>query len=306
MASRKWASRARELAVSFQNLIRIIGQTITEIVLVAGGSNNGQAPGANYGATIGLISVKPAAMSAPASAQSLAAQPIYSDQSTLGALLTWSYPAGAARYFDVWRTDGASPQWLLRAPANAAWIPGLAPLGRNFSATFAVQPIDYSLTAQALQSAAQAVLTINAMAFDDGPTIAMLGNPPIAGMVVMAGEILNAIQTTSGAYGLPQHGDTSGSANTITLAAGERITEATGATGIWYGNACVVQLTLKSSAGKTYGPYGTMGGVTSSTPFTFTAPSGQSIVAFSGSLVNVALAGGARVNIIQTLQPRYG
>ncbi|WP_211464600.1 endo-beta-N-acetylglucosaminidase [Collimonas silvisoli] len=283
-----------------------IGKTISEVVLVVGPANNGQTPGANYGVTIGLISVAQADLAPPASVQALSAQPVYSDQATMGALLTWTYPASAARFFDIWRTDGASPQWLMRVCANTAWIPNLGAIGTSFGCSFAIQPVDYSLNAQPLSSAATTSMQVNAMSFNDGPTITLLGNPLITGMNVMAGEILNAVQVTNGTYSLPQHGDTSGSAFSIEVASGDVIVSVSGATGVWYGWNCVAQLTFKTKNGVTYGPYGSMGGVTSSTPFSFSAPSGQSLLALSGSLVNVPLAGGSRVNIVRSLSPLFG
>lgn len=42
------------------------------------------------------------------------------------------------------------------------------------------------------------------------------------------------------------------------------------------------------------------------TPFSFEAPQGQSIVAFSGSVVNVPLAGGGTTDIIASLNVSYG
>lgn len=149
------------------------------------------------------------------------------------------------------------------------------------------------------------------MQFDDTPIVGAAGNPPITQLRIFSGEILNAVQATNndgygGGYALPQHGDTSGSATTISLDGGDVITGVSGYTGVWYGWKCVVQLTLTTKNGKTYGPFGTMGGVTSSAAFAYQAPQGKSILAFLGSLVNVPLSGAANVNIIQSLNVSIG
>ncbi len=289
-----------------ETMTGVSGKTVTQAILVAGPSNDGATPGTSYGALIGQLSLVPAGNAAPASVQNLSAQPVYADSDTQGALLTWTYPAGAARFFDIWRTDGPSPAWLMRVCANAAWIGGLAPIGVAVEATFAVQPVDYTLTPQPLASAASASLSVTPTAFNDGPTIGLVGNPPITAMTVMSGDILNAVQVTNGAYALPQHGDTSGGSNSIALNAGETITRATITTGMWFGRSCIAQLGLVTSQGRSLGPYGTMANVTDPQPVTYAAPTGQSIAGFSGSLVNVPLAGGPWVNIVQSLAPVFG
>ena len=74
-----------------------------------------------------------------------------------------------------------------------------------------------------------------------------------------------------------------------------------GYTGSWYGWQCVLQLTLTGKSGATYGPFGTMAGSTTQTPFKQSAPAGQSVVAFSGSTVTVPLANGSQTAIIASL-----
>ncbi|MGQ3027035.1 MAG: endo-beta-N-acetylglucosaminidase [Ferrovibrionaceae bacterium] len=284
----------------------ITGKTVTQIVLAVGPSSNGNPPGTSYGAVIGQVSLVPADAAPPAAVQDLAVQPIYADAATQGALLSWSYPTGAARFFDIWRTDGATPAWLMRVCANAVWIGNLGPVGGPLSASFAVQPVDYSLTPQALAGAATVSLSVSPTSFNDGPTIALVGMPPITALTIMSGDILNAIQATNGTYALPQHGDTSGGSNSITLQAGETVTGATITTGMWFGRSCVAQLSLTTSQGRSLGPYGTMANVTAAQSTSYTAPAGQGIVAFSGTLVNVPLASGPAVNIVQTLMPAFG
>lgn len=156
----------------------------------------------------------------------------------------------------------------------------------------------------------QLVCGVPGMQFDDTPIVGAAGNPPISQLKICSGEILNALQATSNAgdsaYELPQHGDTSGNAVSISLDSGDVITGVSGYTGIWYGRQCVAQLTLVTKNGKTYGPFGTMGGVSASAAFSYQASQGKSILAFLGTLVNVPLAGEQNVNIIQSLNVSIG
>lgn len=154
--------------------------------------------------------------------------------------------------------------------------------------------------------------------FDDSAIVAVAGNPPITQMIIQSGDILNAIQavntgtgtynfgtqppgTTTGVFTLLQHGGTSGGTQTITIPTNDPIVSISGYTGVWYGTNCVLQLTLIGQSKKTYGPFGSMAGATSQTPFTQTGQSGQTVVAFQGSTVTVTLAGGSQTDIIATL-----
>jgi hypothetical protein len=125
-------------------------------------------------------------------------------------------------------------------------------------------------------------------------------------MTIRAGEVLDAVQATNGDFAMPQHGGGGGQAASIAIAAGDAIESVSGYTGIWYGWNCVLQLTITTRNGQVFGPYGSMNGSTSSTPFSFTAPTGQSIVAFSGSIVYVPEAGGDPSYIVASLSPSYG
>jgi len=153
-------------------------------------------------------------------------------------------------------------------------------------------------------------------AFDDSAIVGAAGNPPITQLTIRSGEVLNAIQavntgtgqyntgtdgTGTGVFTLLQHGGNSGGAQTVTIPAGDPIVTISGYTGIWYGWQCVLQLTLTGQSGATYGPFGSMDGASSSTPFTQSAPSGQSVVAFNGTTVTVPLAGGTVTAIIASL-----
>ncbi len=153
-------------------------------------------------------------------------------------------------------------------------------------------------------------------AFDDTATVAAAGNPSITQMTIQAGDILNAIQAVntgttsynigtqgpgSGIFTLLQHGQSSGVSQTIDIPSTDPIVSISGYTGIWYGWNCVLQLTLTGQSGKTYGPYGSMSGATSQTPFTQSGQNGQTVVAFNGSTVTVPLAGGGETAIIASI-----
>lgn len=152
--------------------------------------------------------------------------------------------------------------------------------------------------------------------FDDTAIVAAAGNPAITQMIIHSGEILNAIQVVntgatsynngtqgsgSGIFTLLQHGETSGGSQTINIPNNDPIVSISGYTGVWYGWNCVLQLTLTGQSGKTYGPYGSMTGATSQTPFTQSGQSGQTVVAFKGTTVTVPLAGGDQTAIIASL-----
>ena len=281
------------------------GKTISQIQLQIGPDANQQSVTANYGVYVGLIQVA-SGQQATTQVSQLAAQAIYSCDTAQGALLTWNDAAIPSRYFDIWQIDGSNNTWLMRVCADTAWIEDLLPLNGSGSFTFAVQAVNSLLDAPALSSAATVNLEFNPLHFDDGPTIALLGNPPITQMTIYAGEILNALQSSNGDYDLPQHGDSSGSVNRITLESGDSIVAVSGNTGVWYGWQCVLQLTLTTRNGKTFGPFGSMAAASAITPFTYQAPDGKSILAFQGALVNVPLAGEPNVNIIQSLNVSIG
>lgn len=145
--------------------------------------------------------------------------------------------------------------------------------------------------------------------FDDGPIVAAAGNPPIETLVIRHGDVVDALQATnlgsfSGqpvAYPLVQHGGDGGVAATIKLAPGDAIVSITGFSGIWFGWQCVLQITVHTQKGQTFGPFGSMAGASSQTPFTLAAPAGQSIVAFSGSTVTVPQSGGGESAILASL-----
>lgn len=145
--------------------------------------------------------------------------------------------------------------------------------------------------------------------FDDTLAIGAAGNPPITGLVVRTGNVLDSIQATntgeySGVtlnYTLPQHGGNGGTETVIAIPPGDAITNISGYSGTWFGWQCVLQITLKTRQGKVLGPFGSMDHATSKTPFSTSVPPGQSIVAFSGTTVKVPQASGGSTEIIATL-----
>jgi len=155
--------------------------------------------------------------------------------------------------------------------------------------------------------------------FDDSAIIGAAGNPALTALTIRSGDVLDALQATNtgttsfntgpndaNLYSLLQHGGNGGTAHALTLPQKDPIVEISGYTGLWYGWQCVLQLTLTGKSGKTYGPFGTMAGSLGRTPFTQTAPAGQSVVAFSGTTLTVPLAGGNPTSIIGSLNAFFG
>ena len=152
--------------------------------------------------------------------------------------------------------------------------------------------------------------------FDDTAIIGAAGNPNITQIMIRSGDVLDAIQgvntgtgpyntgtqnTKTGIFTLLQHGGNSGGSQTIDIPLTDPIVSISGYSGLWYGWQCVLQLTLTGKSGATYGPFGSMAGSTTKTPFTQSAPTGKSVVAFSGSTVTVPLADGSQTAIIASL-----
>ncbi|CAM1371536.1 glycosyl hydrolase family 18 protein [Tenacibaculum xiamenense] len=154
--------------------------------------------------------------------------------------------------------------------------------------------------------------------FDDSDVVFASGSPNISQLTVRSGDVLNAVQTVNtgtgtyntgtqppgtdkGVFTLLQHGGNSGASQTVNIPSNDPIVSISGYTGVWYGTPCVLQLTLTGQSGTTYGPFGSMAGATSKTPFTQTGPNGQTVVGFKGSTVGVTLAGGEYTNIIANL-----
>jgi hypothetical protein len=159
----------------------------------------------------------------------------------------------------------------------------------------------------------QLVHGLSGTSFNDAPIIGAAGNPLISQLTVRSGEVLDAIQVTNSGtfeqtpvqYILQQHGGNSGNAATVTIPNGDAVAEVSGYTGVWFGWSCVLQITITTRNGKIFGPFGTMNNASSKTPFSYAAPQGQSIVAFSGTIENVPLAGGGMTDIIASLDAIY-
>jgi hypothetical protein len=164
----------------------------------------------------------------------------------------------------------------------------------------------------------QLVYGIPGTSFDDTQIIGAAGNPPITQVVIRSGDVLDAIQATNtGSFQTPPspafplqyvllpHGGEGGTANTITISKDDPVVQVSGFRGVWYGWNCVLQITLKTRSGKVFGPYGTMNNATLEIPFQYNAPANQSIVAFSGSIVQVPSGGGGTTDIIESLNVSY-
>lgn len=151
---------------------------------------------------------------------------------------------------------------------------------------------------------------IGSSSFNDGAIVSNAGNPVISNFTVRSGEVLDAVQATNtgtfnnqpGVLGLLQHGGNGGHSNSITINAGDPIVKVSGYTGNWYGWNVVAQLSITTQSGKIYGPYGNMNNVNNQQPFSYTAPSGQSIVAFNGNTIQVPVAGGGTSMVVSSLE----
>lgn len=160
----------------------------------------------------------------------------------------------------------------------------------------------------------QLVNGIPGPAFDDTNIVGAAGNPPISQLNVRSGDVLDAIQATNtGAfegnpvtYTLLQHGGNGGNAHAVPVPANDPIVAVSGFTGTWFGWQVVLQLSVTTRSGTTFGPFGTMANATSRTPFSYKAPPGQSIVAFRGATVTVPRASGGPSNVVASLQPVFG
>ncbi len=156
----------------------------------------------------------------------------------------------------------------------------------------------------------QLAYDISGNVFADAAVIGVAGNPAITNMVIRSGNVLDAIQATNtdaqgNTYTLLQHGGNGGAELAIQVPDGDKITEITGYTGMWYGWNVVLQITIKTEKGVNLGTFGSMEGATSQTAFTYRAPTGKSIVAFSGATVHVPEAGGGESFVVRSLNVTY-
>lgn len=107
---------------------------------------------------------------------------------------------------------------------------------------------------------------------------------PMTSLVVRSGDILDAIQPIYGPNSAPSAGGPGGTPSMIDLT-GDAIMAMSGCTGTYFGTRQVAQLTLWTSRGKCYGPFGTMHNVQGVQPFLLTAPTGSAIGSFFGTTV---------------------
>jgi hypothetical protein len=147
-----------------------------------------------------------------------------------------------------------------------------------------------------------------AVPFDDGVIIAAQTTPTLMQSVtIWSGEVVDAIQTSSrsqdGTYfvGMLQHGGDTGDENpSITLSGG--LTQFSYATGYWYGNYVIVQITID---GNSY-PATISPSVAGQQTTNVSAPAGQTIVAFSGTSQQVQLAGGGYTWVLSAIDAVFG
>jgi hypothetical protein len=79
-----------------------------------------------------------------------------------------------------------------------------------------------------------------------------------------------------------------------------------GYTGIWFLNACVLQITITTKSGISRSfPSKISPNASQPVPFSIVAPSGKSIVAFSGTTLVVQTAGGGTTTILGSLSASY-
>lgn len=144
--------------------------------------------------------------------------------------------------------------------------------------------------------------------FDDGVIIkAQSTQTLMQTVIVSSGEVVDAIQTSNQAQGgkylveMLQHGGDTGKANPpISLPNG--LPQFSYVTGSWYGNYVVVQITIN---GTSY-PKSISSSVSGQETKSVTAPSGQTIVAFSGSTQKVQLAGGGYTWVLSQIKAVFG
>ena len=216
---------------------------------------------------------------------------------------------------------------LLAFGAKFEWTNGVKPFQNAQQAYHGYSSGDYNVITQwrlnsndfQFEQAQQMILSqlvygIPGTSFDDTPIIGAAGNPPITQMGIRSGDVLDAIQATNTGsfestpleYILLQHGGDGGTLNNVVIPSGDAVVQVSGFTGIWFGWDCVLQITLTTKNGKLFGPYGTMNNASFMEAFKYTAPANQSIVAFSGEIVQVPEGGGGQTFIIARLGVSYG
>ena len=119
--------------------------------------------------------------------------------------------------------------------------------------------------------------------FDD-TAAALAGGRPLTRIRIRSGNIVDSIQAFYGDTELPAHGGTGGGVTDIVLDPGDGIDSMKGVWGTWFGGTYVLMLVFRTYSGKIYGPFGDMALAGSRNPIYFTAPAGQSLLAFTGTV----------------------
>lgn len=151
--------------------------------------------------------------------------------------------------------------------------------------------------------------TPSTVPFDDSVIIkAQSTSTLMQSVTVWSGEVVDAIQSANqnkdGSYTVEmlQHGGDTGHQNpTITLPS-SGLTAFSYVKGYWYGNYVIVQITI---AGNSY-PKSIHSSVSGQEIKTEAAPSGQTIVAFSGTTQKVQLAGGGYTWVLSEIKSVFG
>jgi uncharacterized protein (DUF433 family) len=122
-------------------------------------------------------------------------------------------------------------------------------------------------------------------AFDDTAAALALGQP-LTRIQVHSGNIVDAVQAFYGpdASPLPSHGGGGGGPSDVVVDPNDPVTGVSGYWGSWFGGVYILQLTLTTQSGRSFGPFGNMEFAGSRTPFLFQAAPGESLLAFAGTV----------------------
>lgn len=126
---------------------------------------------------------------------------------------------------------------------------------------------------------------VQATTFDDTSAAQSL-QQPLTSIRVQSGNIVDAIQVCYGSTrtALPHHGGIGGAVTEVVLDQGDGIAQFSCFYGSWYGGNYILQLTIHTKKGKTYGPFGTMEYATTQTPFSLVVNSNEQAIAVFGSV----------------------
>ncbi len=102
----------------------------------------------------------------------------------------------------------------------------------------------------------------------------------ITKLAIGHGDVVDSIQATNGNTVMPKHGGNGGGIDVIDFS-NDPIVGILGFTGQYFGAEHIVQMTLITKSGNTYGPYGTAN--YAKHPFQFKVQGNESVIAFYGS-----------------------